>query len=63
MFVTRSYVNLVLFLPILQGINYWYSIHFSYVYCSYTKNIMKYLGISSKILIGGAVSLTSTKDM
>ena len=50
-------------LIVLLVINYWYSIHFTYLYLSYTKNIMKYLGTSSKTFIEGAVSLTSTKDL
>ena len=50
-------------LIVLLVMNYWYSIHFTYLYCSYTKNIMKYLRKSSKSLIEGAFSLTSTKDL
>ena len=50
-------------LIVLLVINYWYSIHFTYFYCSYTKNGMKYLGTSTKSLIESAVSLTSTKDL
>ena len=49
-------------LIVLLIINYWYSIHFTYFCCSYTKNIMKYLSTSSRSLIEGNVSLTSTKD-
>ena len=50
-------------LILLSVINFWYSIHFGSFYCSYTNNKMKYLGTSSKILIEGAVSLTSTKNL
>ena len=50
-------------LIVLLVINDWYSINFTYFYCSYTKNIMKYVGTSSKSLIEGAVSLTSPKDL
>ena len=50
-------------LIVLLLIKYWYSIHFTYFYFSYTKNRIKYLGTSSKSLIEGAISLTSTKDL
>ena len=50
-------------LIVLLVLNYWYSIHFTYFYCSYKNNRIKYLGTSSKNLIKGAVSLTSTKDL
>ena len=50
-------------LIVLLVINYWYLIHFTYLYCSYTKNRIKYLGTSSKSLIEGTVGLTSTKDL
>ena len=48
-------------LIVLLVINYWYSINFTCFCCSYKKNRMKYLVTSSKILIEGAVSLTSKK--
>ena len=48
---------------VLLVINDWYPIHFTYFYCSYTKNRIKYLGTSSKSLIEGTVGLTSTKDL
>ena len=48
-------------LILLLVINHWYSIHFTYFYWSYTKNRLEYLGTSSKSLIEGAVSFTSTK--
>ena len=50
-------------LIVLLVINNWYLIHFTYFYSPYTKNIIKYLGTSSKNLIEGAVGLTSTKDL
>ena len=50
-------------LIVLLVINDWYSIHFNYFCCSYTKNRIKYLSTSSKKLIEGAVGLTSTKDL
>ena len=50
-------------LIVLLVLNYWYSIHFTYFYCSYKNNRIKYMGTSSKNLIKGAVSLTSTKDL
>ena len=50
-------------LIVLLVIDYWSSIYFTYFYCSYTKNKIKYLGTSSKKLIEGAVGLTSRKDL
>ena len=48
---------------VLLLINYWYLIHFTYFYCYYTKNRIKYLGKSSRLLIKGDVRMTSTKDL
>ena len=50
-------------LIVLFVINYGYLNNFTYFYCSYNKNKMKYLGPSSRSLIDGAVSLTFTKDL
>ena len=48
---------------VLLVINYWYLIHFTYFYCSYTNNIIEYLCTSSNSLIEGTVVVTSTKDL
>ena len=50
-------------LIVLLVINYCYLNHFTYFYCSCTKNIMIHLGTSSRSFIEGSVRLTSTKDL
>ena len=50
-------------LILLLVMNYWYIIHFTYFYCSYTNNRMEYMGTSSISLIEGAVSLNFTKGL